>query len=623
MKKWLFAFTLLTLLIGTTRLRAEPPIEITKLLRSVEAGLSNLDTSQLAPFTEGDSRVRFQWMRYTESKDWRISPLLIPARDGHKAEEYVVFHRFNSCESAGDHLHKLVRSETGIRIGEEIPETETLGFLITHHTMQITPSMASKSVRIEDKFTLERKEGASSSLVMTRLLADMKIQSLTDKSGKPIPYWRSASLLVFTAPSAIKSDILAVYSGTVNHSGSDYIMDNEMTLNSYWYPVISRLPSTLRLTVTPPKGFTALTHGEIVVEKANSDGTKTLTFENRIPICYFTFDMGKYHVTHIKKSGVDFYAYLMADHTPEKVKMYLERAGACLHWFSKNFAPYPYTRYTLVETLGPFGGALEGYSFATFARGTLGATVHEVSHTWWGGIVPCTYLNSMWNESFASYSDGLYERTLVKPSASSAEQLLPLRKQFAKFYSRVPILTPGNTEFGPSNAVGYGKGAQVLRVLEEEIGQEAILKVAQSFVQNHKRGSAAEWTDIEASVQRVMGKEYRWFFEQWLERIGVPQLKLADMNVEVRDGKIVLSGAILQKGNPYRLTMPITIYGEKAVQDEKIVVTGNRTEFRFEVKETPKLLRLDAIGALLLGIPDTATDDPYTYRFAAGKRQEI
>lgn len=623
MKKWILFSLLLLSPMGATRLQADAPQEVAALLQKAESVLGALDPSRLAPFTEGDAKGVYKWMRYTSAKDWRVAPLIIPASAGRDAEEYAVFHRFNSCESAGDHLHKIARRGDRVLIGEEIPETETLGFKITHHDMRLSANMTQKSVRIENRFTLERESANESPYVAARLLADLQIQSLADSNGKPIPFWRSASLLVFPAPKEAKSFITATYSGTVSHSGSDYIMENEMTLNSYWQPVIGRNPATLKLTAIVPKGFAAITHGEITEEKANADGGKTVTFVNKIPICYFTFDMGKYRVTHVKKNGIDLYAYLMSEHPAESVQAYLERADACIQWFGKNFSPYPYTRYTLVETLGNFGGALEGYSFATFARGTLGATVHEIAHTWWGGIVPCTYLNSMWNESFANYSDDLYERIKGKMSPPSAEQLLAARKQFAKMYGAIPVLSPGNTEFGPSNGVGYGKGAQVLRALEEEIGREAMLKVAQSFIQSHRKGAAAEWADIEASVRRVTGKDYRWFFEQWLERTGVPQLQIADVKTETIEGKTVVSGFIVQKGTPYRLKTPITLYGAKGAQEQVVTITGELAEFRFETNEPVKLIRIDPKGALLLGAPEAEKDDPYAYRFPAGKREEI
>ena len=35
------------------------------------------------------------------------------------------------------------------------------------------------------------------------------------------------------------------------------------------------------------------------------------------------------------------------------------------------------------------------------------ALPHELSHSWWGGMVPNTYTVDMWNEGFASYSERL------------------------------------------------------------------------------------------------------------------------------------------------------------------------------------------------------------------------
>ena len=82
-----------------------------------------------------------------------------------------------------------------------------------------------------------------------------------------------------------------------------------------------------------------------------------------------------------------------------------------LPFYEAHFGKFPYSHYALVETLGPFGGALEAYSFATFGGGAFQfATAHELSHTWWGGVVPNPYTRSMWNESFANYSDNLFRR---------------------------------------------------------------------------------------------------------------------------------------------------------------------------------------------------------------------
>src|SRR5207249_1402250 len=135
----------------------------------------------------------------------------------------------------------------------------------------------------------------------------------------------------------------------------------------------------------------------------------------------------------------------------------LDSLEKCLNYFEKSFGPYPYTHYELVETVMPFGGALEAYSFSTYSRGAFGAVVHEVAHTWWGGIVPCPYTKTMWNESFASYSDGLFYRQTgekKRERALTGQHQDPQRGRSAIGRYPVPIADAFDTSNGAHGSAG-------------------------------------------------------------------------------------------------------------------------------------------------------------------------
>src|SRR5207248_9772939 len=162
----------------------------------------------------------------------------------------------------------------------------------------------------------------------------------------------------------------------------------------------------------------------------------------------------------------------------------------CLAFYDSSFGAMPYSHYEVVETLGPFGGALEAYSFSTYGQGMMpGAIPHEVAHTWWGGIVPNPYTSTLWNESFASYSDGLFHRQTAdkKPDhAMSAQHPAPNRgREMLRQYS-MPISESYDTTHPVQGSVGYGKGSQVLAMLEDLIGTEPMIHSMRRFREEHK-----------------------------------------------------------------------------------------------------------------------------------------
>src|SRR5439155_25061635 len=174
-----------------------------------------------------------------------------------------------------------------------------------------------------------------------------------------------------------------------------------------------RLPATHEVAITVPRGWTAIGQGEFLGKNAG-DAETTYTFSNKLAVSYFTIAAGKYIVTTRKVGGINVSAYLLRPNS-ERAEQAIDTAAGALNWFSQNFSPFPYTSYAVVET-DVFPAALECYSFTLCAANYIPiAVVHEVSHTWWGGVVPNTYTRALWNESFAEYSDGLYDRINEKP----------------------------------------------------------------------------------------------------------------------------------------------------------------------------------------------------------------
>lgn len=595
---------------------AQPPEELMALMKQAASAANARRPAGMAPFAEEDAEKLFAWA-HSKTSTWQGSVLTLP--DASRNAYLAVFHAWHTCESDGDHIHRLQRTPRGWKLGQEIPETDPSGFRVRDHDLHVQFDIPGHSAAIRDTIQVERSQDQVPAFGLLRLSQDFTVRRLTrdGPEGASVPFRQAGGVLAFRPPREKTFRLFLRYDGTVNHRGSDYILSGEATLNSYWYPHTARLPATATVTVAAPAGWTAIGQGDLVREEAAAGGGKRLVFRNPIPTCYFTLDAGPYHIASRKAGERTLYVYLLG-RNDDLAQRSLDTLAKALTFYESAFTKYPYRRYTAVQTRGSFSGALEAYSFATFGAGTLPATIpHELAHTWWGGIAPCTYTRSMWNESFAEYSDGLFQRSGNTPSTPKTP--VPYKKRtFRAGFEAVPIIGAFDTSDGSHSAVGYGKGALVLRVLEDQIGKEAMLRAMARFLADLPRGAAPEWPDFEKAVQTVTGKDYHWFFSQWTERTGLPQVRLGEVRITEEGGRNVVEADILQEKTPYRLRIPVDVQlrtGEIVRQD--VEAEGPRTHVRVRVPGPPIRLTLDPDARLPLAAPSgSGTDDPTSFLFS-------
>ncbi len=619
------------------------PARASAMLEAALRAVSQHRAKAMSPFVAG-SIESFRWVE-SEAHQWKADVLPVPG-DAAKAPIYLaVFHTFHTCESDGDHVYRLLSDAPDSRaaedggatwkLGEEVLETETLGLRIRDHAIYVSLSLGDRTLTLHDAVTLERSPVGhagepSSAYGLLRINDGYRIRSfgVSGVEGES-PYKQAGGVVAFVPSEADRFTLTLDYSGSPDHGNGDFIHDDEAVIASYWYPHIARLPATLTLTATAPPGWTPIGQGEPVLAKVNADGSRTMAWRNDIPTSYFTLDMGRYQIVNRHWRGRLLSAYLLeppGDFAAQAARQSLDRLQESLAYFETAFGPFPYTRYALVETLGPFNGALEAYSFATFGPRTLPEFIpHEVSHTWWGGLLPCTYMRSMWNEAFASYSDDLFQRSSAASRPGQAAVTAAVnrrredRKRGLRWYEGATVGRACDTENEVDNAVGYEKGAQVLRVLEDQLGRARMLASIRVFVSDHKRGAPAEWEEFEAAVARTTGEDMRWFFAQWLERAGTPKLAVSDIRVRPDGGGRLITGHIRQDAPLYRVKLPIVVElrSGRVVRDT-VEIRGGDTSFSLRVAGVPDRLHVDpeaTIPFAAAAVGASQRGDPFTREF--------
>src|SRR5690606_37896488 len=104
----------------------------------------------------------------------------------------------------------------------------------------------------------------------------------------------------------------------------------------------------------------------------------------------------------------------------------------------------------------------------------------------------------------------------------------------------------------------YGKGAMVLRLLQDTLGRTKFDQLMRTFL-NEFRGKNASIDDFERLTSRIAGENMRYFFARWVESTGVPEFTSDYLILRTRAGKFVARGTVKQNYDNLRLPVEVQL----------------------------------------------------------------
>lgn len=605
MKRFFTAIALLCLSITSLQAQTpQVPESLTTVLDQAVKSINGNDKAGQAAVAAGEPTTIFKW-NYRPSmpgfgsfvqRIWKAGAI----KPANTSEWLAVIWATQPAESQGDHVHRLVRQGDSWKIGAEIPETDPLGFRLRDHKIKVSFDLPTHIAHFTDDVAAERLRPDARDMQI-RLSADFPLESLTC-NGLAVPYSQVGGIIYANPPAGQKFTLHMLYSGTAYHPKmfvGNLVDPSEVVLTAFWYPVISRLPTTHGVTITVPKGWTAIGQGNETGRTDHADGT-TFSFRMDVPTTYFTLDAGPYYRYEKRVNGRTYRCYLTKPDY-QRGERQVEIMDASFRLFERLWGPYLWDNFTIVETGQPgWPGALEAYSFTTYGGGIVpGDNPHEWGHTWWGGFVPNTYLQDIWNETMATYSESVFYRYGKGPAdAQAARNKVFWTRAFPsmeRMVALLPLSESADSLYGPSNIVGYQKGGLVMQNLEEMIGfdltQKCLRTLRDKFLYS---GNAATWTDFEQIVRQVTGKDYKWWFDQWVRTKGLPSLKWENVSVKHNGGSYDVEADIVQVGQPYRLNVPVWLQtGTTEMVKTVQAVSGPKTHVHLSSSSAPTKLLLD------------------------------
>ena len=541
----------------------------------------------------------FQWVKnlpnlIMKQSPWAVRQMLLPGTE----TMMITISRYQPCESAGDHLYYLDQTNAGPHIGKEVVETDTGGWRVRSHRLDVHFDTQNSSADISDHITIE-KFGDALPAVVLRLNNIYRVSSVK-KAGIPVSYTQAGGFLSIQSSTDTKTAFDIIYQAELNDTREDFVSPNEAALTTYWYPHIARLPVTAEVSMTVPDDWTAIAQGE-ATSRLEHGQEVTTTWKNNLPVCYLIVAAGKYSISSAYYGKIRVSVYLLSP-DKQKAQQALSSAVESIRWFSENFTPFPYSRYAVVEST-TFPAALECYSFTLMNRSSISIAIpHEVSHTWWGGILPNSYTHTLWNESFAEYSDGLFQRqtgqTGLKDFTANS-----LSSEMRSFLSKVSLDNAKDSMDPVDAIIGYGKGGQVLYTLEKMLGSDKMLRCIRQFLSMRIPGEEIGWKEFETAVENVAGKEWRAFFPPWMERTDLPELHLSGIKLQKQGSSWQVSGMILVKVVPYWLSVPLIVKSGESQLQTMVMVKGKETPFMMTIPFVPREILLDPSHTALREIP--------------------
>ncbi|MBS1719779.1 MAG: hypothetical protein JST35_04955 [Armatimonadetes bacterium] len=534
------------------------------------------------------------------SRGWRALPLSFQGKN------YVVFSTPLTSEDIGERLFQL----EGGKLARYLDERDGFGWKLKRHQFDLRFDVPKRGVKATDELSLDG--GASRGPLILRFSPAYKVSSI--KSGaQTVDFVQAGGIVVVTGATKDTKSLTIDYSGTVNLPNYAGSITNTyaMLTNDYWYPMVARQPVPYDLTVHAPKKWVVAAQGELVDKKEEGD-LQAWKYRMDLPCVFYSVSAGafKYFEVPVNKRIYRMWTMRL---TEADAKLQAEYYSAIIQFYHDTFAPYPFSGYGVVDQPNYGGGMLEAYSFNTAQEGIMPTEEpHEPAHTWWGGIINNDYLTSFWNESFAVYCEDFFARNVPIGNREERQMAFIATPQVNGDYFAAPLNDAPADIGGAASTLGYGKGAYVLQMLENEIGTKRMIAATRGWIKASKPDEIGTWEGFEKAV----GADKKVFFDEWVRRPGYANFKVTDVKYE--------SGAVIGKvefqGDVYHLPIEVAmVYPGGKVSYAKVNTAEKVTTFKLASSSKPQVVSFDPWNRIVRKIereeiPVTATDMLRRYR---------
>jgi aminopeptidase N len=355
--------------------------------------------------------------------------------------------------------------------------------------------------------------------------------------------------------------------------------------NRYWFPMhdFPNVRLSTELIVTVPAGYQVLSNGRLVqgpppaTPPPRRQSAPALQLSNsgaELERSTYHWLQDKPHVSYLVSLVVGQFDIVDVAHAgrhrqpalPMPVYVPKGRAADVPRTYGRTpmmvdlFArlidePYPWDKYAHAVVWNFAPGGMENTSATTMydtailseqglADGDIeGLISHELAHQWFGDLITCNSWEHIWlNEGFATYFTNLwFEHREGQPPNPPARGHDAYQDGVIGNFDRVISVDRAVSPFQPAMASKayddpwevfrraanpYPKGAAVLHMLRQRLGDEVFFRALAVYVDRFKNRTP-ETNDLRRAIEEVSGESLEQFFRQWVYHPGVPDLEIS------------------------------------------------------------------------------------------------
>ena len=306
--------------------------------------------------------------------------------------------------------------------------------------------------------------------------------------------------------------------------------------------------ATFDITLTTEQHITVLGNMPVTSQRVENDVLVT-TFDTtpRMSTYLVAWVAGELHKKSAKTTrDVEVNVWATPAQPAASLDFALDIAVRTIEFYEEYFGTdYPLPKSDHVALPDFTSGAMENWGLITYREVALLADpattsisskqyvasviAHELAHQWFGNLVTMKWWNNLWlNESFATLMtyvaiDGIEPDWNIWLDFTQEEAILALRRDSIDGVQSVQVDVHHPDEISTlfDGAIVYAKGARLLRMLQQYVGDDAFQSGLEQYFKDFAYKNT-EGDDLWNAIATSSGKDITHIMNTWISQPGYP-----------------------------------------------------------------------------------------------------
>jgi aminopeptidase N len=284
--------------------------------------------------------------------------------------------------------------------------------------------------------------------------------------------------------------------------------------------------ATFSLNIILPKGMQSIASGKLLGLEEELDKVIYKWHQDyETPTYTYGFVIGSFTEVTEQIDDVKLHYYSSELNENELKRVFNETSNILKFFEQKSGIEYIQDSYSQIlignnyQEMSGLSVLSESYPTYVFKDSSeIHLTSHELAHQWWGNMITCEDFGHFWlNEAFAVYmSSAFSEHKFGKEKYQSDISIYKsIYDDLVERGKDRPLIFKEWKSSRDNRNIVYYKGAYVLHLLREELGEEDFWKGIQSYSKRYF-GKSVKTEDFKLAMEEATGSDLESFFDSWV-----------------------------------------------------------------------------------------------------------